>query len=116
MDYYQPVRDNYIHKQMYPKDYRKDYFPPKNNQQNPNGTADNLKIAPKPPCAPKFVSKIEGNAVEEGAKVFFEGIVDSQPQPIFTWYFDDEEIYPGQPGWEETEIHDSRKMSTIIVR
>jgi hypothetical protein len=29
----------------------------------------------------RFVSKIEGNAVEEGEKVFFEGIVDAQPQP-----------------------------------
>ena len=28
----------------------------------------------------RFVSKIEGNAVEEGEKVFFEGIVDAQPQ------------------------------------
>ena len=111
MDYYQPVRDNYIHKQMYPKDYRKDYFPPKSSQN-----AENVKVGSKPPCAPKFVSKIEGNAVEEGAKVFFEGIVDSQPQPIFSWYFDDEEIYPGTPGWEDTEIHDSRKMSTLIVR
>ena len=29
----------------------------------------------------RFVSKIEGNAVEEGEKVFFEGIVDAQPMP-----------------------------------
>jgi hypothetical protein len=90
MDYYQPVRDNYIHKEMYPTDYRRDYFP--NKAQSNEGS---LKLAPKPPCAPKFVAKIEGNAVEEGAKVFFEGIVDSQPQPIFSWYFDDEEIREG---------------------
>ncbi len=27
MDYYQPMRDDYIHKQMYPKEHRKDFFP-----------------------------------------------------------------------------------------
>ena len=75
-----------------------------------------LKIGPKAPCAPRFVTKIEGNAVEEGARVFFEGIVDSQPQPVFTWYFDDEEIFPGDPGWEEVEVHHSRKMSTFIIK
>jgi hypothetical protein len=32
-------------------------------------------------CPFRFVSKIEGNAVEEGEKVFFEGIVDAQPVP-----------------------------------
>jgi hypothetical protein len=32
-------------------------------------------------CHFRFVSKIEGNAVEEGEKVFFEGIVDAQPVP-----------------------------------
>ena len=42
---------------------RKDYFP------KGSSGSDSLKIAPKPPCAPKFVAKIEGNAVEEGAKV-----------------------------------------------
>ncbi len=42
--------------------------------------------------------------------------MDSQPQPIFTWYFDDEEIFPGDPGWEEVEVHHSRKMSTLILR
>jgi len=31
------------------------------------------------------VSKIEGNAVEEGEKVFFEGIVDAQPMPSKVW-------------------------------
>ena len=40
----------------------------------------------------RFVSKIEGNAVEEGEKVFFEGIVDAQPMPskktkTFLWKF-----------------------------
>eukprot|EP00095_Tigriopus_kingsejongensis_P006996 maker-scaffold430_size173499-snap-gene-0.35 protein:Tk06996 transcript:maker-scaffold430_size173499-snap-gene-0.35-mRNA-1 annotation:"serine arginine repetitive matrix protein 2 isoform x4" len=109
MDYYKPMRDAYIQKEMYPTEYRKDYFP-KNSQ------SDSLKIGPKPPCVPRFVTKIQGNAVEEGAKVFFEGIVDSQPQPIFTWYFDDEEVVPGERGWEEVEIHHSRKMSTFIIR
>ena len=94
MDYYQPVRDHYIHKEMYPVDYRKDYFPGKKElgQQQQGEAASTLRLAPKPPCAPRFVSKIEGNAVEESARVFFEGIVDSQPQPVFTWYFDDVEI------------------------
>ncbi len=68
------------------------------------------------PLKNRFVTKIEGNAVEEGARVFFEGIVDSQPQPIFTWYFDDEEIFPGDPGFEDAEIHHSRKMSTLILK
>ena len=97
MDYYAPMRDQMIHKEMYPTDYRKDYFPKKDGEAS-------LKLAPKPPCAPKFVTKIEGAAVEEGARVFFEGIVSSQPQPIFTWYFDDEEIVVGEPGWEEVGI------------
>ena len=54
---------------------------------------NSLKLAPKPPCAPKFVTKIEGNAVEESARVFFEGIVDAQPQPgmmdsqVWTYFF-----------------------------
>ena len=43
------------------------------------GPAYTLK--PKAVCVPKFTVKIEGNAVEEGAKVFFEGIVDAQPPP-----------------------------------
>ena len=75
--------------------------------QNPSqGVQDSgsLKLAPKPPCAPKFVSKIEGNAVEESARVFFEGIVDAQPQPVFSWYFDDEEIVPGSVGFEDAEV------------
>ena len=58
----------------------------------PSGT---LTIKPKERCPPKFVTKIEGNAVEEGVKVFFEGIVDAQPQPKFNWYFNDEPIVPG---------------------
>lgn len=103
------MRDAYIQKEMYPTEYRKDYFP--KNAQN-----DSLKIGPKAPCIPRFVTKIEGNAVEEGARVFFEGIVDSQPQPIFSWYFDDEEVVPGERGWEDVEIHHSRKMSTFIIR
>ena len=75
-----------------------------------------FQIAAKAPCVPRFVTPIEGNAVEESARVFFEGIVDSQPQPVFTWYFDDEEIVPGQDGFEEAEIHHSRKMSTLILK
>ena len=43
------------------------------------GPAYTLK--PKEVCIPKFTVKIEGNAVEEGARVFFEGIVDAQPPP-----------------------------------
>ena len=43
------------------------------------GPAYTLK--PKEVCTPKFTVKIEGNAVEEGARVFFEGIVDAQPPP-----------------------------------
>ena len=43
------------------------------------GPAYTLK--PKDVCIPKFTVKIEGNAVEEGARVFFEGIVDAQPPP-----------------------------------
>lgn len=78
MDYYRPARDDIIHQTMYPTEYRRDFFPK-------GVTNESLKLAPKPPCAPKFVTKIEGNAVEEGARVFFEGIVDSQPQPAFTW-------------------------------
>ena len=38
-------------------------------------------MKPKEVCIPKFTTKIEGNAVEEGARVFFEGIVDAQPPP-----------------------------------
>ena len=38
-------------------------------------------MKPKEVCVPKFTVKIEGNAVEEGARVFFEGIVDAQPPP-----------------------------------
>ena len=38
-------------------------------------------MKPKEVCTPKFTVKIEGNAVEEGARVFFEGIVDAQPPP-----------------------------------
>ena len=66
MDYYQPMRDQFVHQQMYPKEHRRDYFP------KGSGEGEPLKIGPKPPCAPKFVTKIEGNAVEEGARVFFE--------------------------------------------
>ena len=75
MDYYGSMRHNYIQKQMYPNENRADYFPPK-------GLAESaVKIVPKPECIPKFVSKIHGNAVEEGDRVFFEGIVDAQPHP-----------------------------------
>lgn len=76
MDYYGTMRHDYIQKQMYPNDHRVDFFPPK------GGIAgSNVKIVPKAECVPKFVTKIEGNALEEGERVFFEGIVDSQPHP-----------------------------------
>jgi len=110
MDYYQTIKNDYVHKAMYPEDpMRVDWIP----KGPPQGT---LTIKPKEKCAPKFVTKIEGNAVEESAKVFFEGIVDSQPNPKFAWYFEDEPIIPGHKGWEEAEIHDSRKMSTLILK
>ncbi len=35
---------------------------------------------------------------------------------MFTWYFNDEPIKQGRAGWEEIDIHDSRKMSTLILR
>lgn len=35
---------------------------------------------------------------------------------VFSWYFNDEPVEPGQPGWEDAEIHDSRKMSTLIIK
>jgi hypothetical protein len=75
MDYYGSVRHDYIQKQMYPNDRRVDFFP----KGQMTGTA--VKIIPKPQCVPKFVTKIEGTAVEEGDRVFFEGIVDAQPFP-----------------------------------
>ena len=53
------------------------------------------------------MTKIEGNAVEEGVKVFFEGIVDAQPQPKFNWYFNDEPIVPGNL---------NSTQSTILLR
>jgi len=84
---------------------------PRSNSQN-----NTLTIKPKERCAPKIITKIEGSAVEEGCKVFFEGIVDAKPQPKFHWYFNDEPIFPGQKGWEEAEIHDSRRMSTLILK
>ena len=34
---------------------------------------------------------------------------------VFSWYFNDEPVEPGQPGWEDAKIHDSRKMSTLII-
>ena len=34
---------------------------------------------------------------------------------VFSWFFNDEPVVPGQPGWEDAEIHDSRKMSTLII-
>ena len=75
MDYYENARHDYIQKQMYPTEHRMDYFP------KGAVTGTNVKIVPKPECIPKFVSKIEGNAVEEGDRVFFEGIIDAQPHP-----------------------------------
>eukprot|EP00090_Calanus_glacialis_P010651 TRINITY_DN19094_c0_g1_i3.p1 TRINITY_DN19094_c0_g1~~TRINITY_DN19094_c0_g1_i3.p1 ORF type:complete len:1028 (-),score=301.07 TRINITY_DN19094_c0_g1_i3:126-3209(-) len=110
MDYYATLRNDYIHKAMYPDDpMRVDWIP----KGPPTGT---LTIKPKDRCSPRFVTKIEGSAVEESCKVFFEGIVDAQPQPKFSWYFNDEPIVPGQKGFEEAEIHDSRKMSTLILK
>ena len=88
MDYYATMRNDYVHKQMYPSDTRADWIP----KGPPSGT---FTIKPKDRCPPRFVTKIEGNAVEEGVKVFFEGIVDAQPQPKFSWYFNDEPIVPG---------------------
>ena len=89
MDYYASLRSDYIHKAMYPEDpMRVDWIP----KGPPTGT---LTIKPKDRCPPKFVSKIEGSAVEESCRFFFEGIVDAQPQPKFSWYFNDELIIPG---------------------
>ena len=34
---------------------------------------------------------------------------------VFSWYFNDEPVEPGRPGWEDAEIHDSRKMTTLIL-
>ena len=48
------------------------------------------------------MTKIEGAAVEESAKVFFEGIVDAKPNPKFNWFFDDEPIIPGNTTCFET--------------
>ena len=79
MDYYQTSRDLIVQKSMYPTEFRRDFFPK-------SICIENLKINPKSPNEPRFVSKIEGSAVEEGAKVFFEGIVSAQPQPLFTWF------------------------------
>ena len=89
MDYYNTMRTDFIHKAMYPEDpMRVDWIP----KGPPQGT---LTIKPKERCAPRIVTKIEGAAVEEGHKVFFEGIVDAKPQPKFSWYFNDEPIFPG---------------------
>jgi len=110
MDYYATLRNDYIHKAMYPDDPMRVDFIPKGP---PTGT---LTIKPKDRCSPRFVTKIEGSAVEESCKVFFEGIVDAQPQPKFNWYFNDEPIVPGQKGFEEAEVHHSRKMSTLILK
>ena len=127
MDYYNTMRTDFIHKAMYPEDpMRVDWIP----KGPPQGT---LTIKPKERCAPRIVTKIEGAAVEEGHKVFFEGIVDAKPQPKFSWYFNDEPIFPGfelfnispvsltfqiagQKGFEEAEVHDSRRMSTLILK
>ena len=34
---------------------------------------------------------------------------------VFSWYFNDEPIEAGRAGWEDAEVHDSRKMSTLIL-
>ena len=34
---------------------------------------------------------------------------------VFSWFFNDEPIKKGKAGWEDIEIHDSRKMSTLIL-
>ena len=60
---------------MYPTEHRQDYFPPKPL------TGSSVKIVPKEPCVPRFVSKIDGKTVEEGDRVYFEGILDAQPHP-----------------------------------
>ena len=90
MDYYNTMRTDYIHKAMYPEDMTRIDWIPKGPA---NGT---LTIRPKDQCPPRIITKIEGNAVEEGAKVFFEGIVDAKPQAKFEWYFNDEPINKGQ--------------------
>ena len=95
MDYYATLRNDYIHKAMYPEDPMRVDFIPKGP---PTGT---LTIKPKDRCPPKFVTKIEGSAVEESCKVFFEGIVDAQPQPKFSWYFNDEPITPGMTSYSQ---------------
>ena len=60
---------------MYPTEHRQIYLPPKPL------TGSSVKIVPKEPCVPRFVSKIDGKAVEEGDRVYFEGILDAQPHP-----------------------------------
>ena len=40
-----------------------------------------VEIVPKEPCVPRFMLKIDGKAVEEGDRVYFEGILDAQPHP-----------------------------------
>ena len=100
MDYYENARHDYIQKQMYPTEHRMDYFP------KGAVTGTNVKIVPKPECIPKFVSKIEGNAVEEGDRVFFEGIIDAQPHPgkkeTLDW-----------PGWAKENIKKSVFLLSI---
>ena len=63
--------------------------------ENPRKLFKNEKSS-KDKCAPRFVTRIEGAAVEESARVFFEGIVDAKPNPKFNWYFEDEPIIPGR--------------------
>ncbi len=63
MDYYQTMRNDFIHKAMYPEDPMRVDWIPKGPVQS--GT---LTIRPKERCPPRFVSKIEGNAVEESAR------------------------------------------------
>jgi len=110
MDYYGTMRTDQIHRERYGQSPMNVDWVPKGEPKSPM-----VNIRKKERCSPRFVSKIEGNAVEEGCKVFFEGIVDAQPFPSFTWYFNDQPIVPGKDGFEEAEIHDSRKMSTLII-
>ena len=63
MDYYQTMRNDYIHKTMYPEDPMRVDWIPKGPVQS--GT---LTIRPKERCLPRFVTKIEGSAVEESAR------------------------------------------------
>ena len=64
MDYYQTMRNDCIHKAMYPEDpMRVDWIP-----KGPTVQSGTLTIRPKEFCSPRFVTRIEGSAVEESAR------------------------------------------------